>query len=124
MPLGGDGGIGHFLGAVFVRKVLAADRAVEVFLDTLICTGGGRTVHLGEAVPLGGDGGVGQLRGAVFVLEVLAADRAVVMLPHTLFRAGGRCAVHMGKGMPGGWNLFVGGVIAAGAGVIGFPADF
>ena len=98
MPLGGDGGVGQFRGAVFVLKVLVTDRALVMQLDTIFGTGGFRTVHLGEAVSLGGDGGVGHFCGAVFVLEVLAADRAVVVLFYAVFGTGGVLA---GDGFPG-----------------------
>ena len=46
------------------------------------------------------------------------------MLLDTCFRAGSVFAVHMRKGMACGGEFFVGGVIAAGAGAIGFPALF
>ena len=93
-----------------------------MLLDTLIRTGGFRTVHLREGVCLGGDGGVSQFCVSVFVCKVLVTDRAVVMLLDTCFRAGSVFAVHMRKGMACGGEFFVGGVIAAGAGVVGFPA--
>ena len=50
VPLGWDGGVVQLRGAVFVLEVLAADRAVEMFQETLVRTGGLLTLHLGEVV--------------------------------------------------------------------------